>query len=118
MDSPRSAQGPRSPSARALRQPPWDQGQYGKLLVAAYRLGMESGPAVSQPDATTLTVVKGAAGGKLAETTERCRAAIAAAEASLRHAQAGLAVAQERLRHARDAEMRLRAQRARKIPAA
>ena len=49
--------------------------------MAAYRLGMESGPAVSQPEATTLTVVKGAAGGKLAETTERCRAAIAAAEA-------------------------------------
>ena len=79
---------------------------------------MESGPAVSQPGADTFTVLRGAGGGKLAETTERCRAAIAAAEASLRHARAGLAVAQERLRRARDAEMRLRAQRARKIPAA
>jgi len=78
---------------------------------------MESGPAVSQPDATTLTVVKGAAGGKLAETTARCHAAIATAEASLRRAQAGLAVAQERLQRARDVEMRLRARRARR-PAA
>ena len=79
---------------------------------------MESGPAVSQPDATTLTVVKGAAGGKLAETTARCRAAIAAAEESLRLAYAGLAAAQERLQRARDAEIRLRARRARKIPVA
>jgi uncharacterized protein YqfA (UPF0365 family) len=79
---------------------------------------MESGLAVSQPDATTLTLVKGAAGGKLAETTARCQAAIAAAEASLRRAQAGLAVAQERLQRARDAEMRLRMRRARNMPAA
>jgi hypothetical protein len=78
---------------------------------------MESGPAVSQPGATTLTVVKGAAGGQLAETTARCHAAIAAADASLRRALAGLAVAQERLQRARDAEMRLRARRAR-MPAA
>ena len=78
---------------------------------------MESGLAVSQPDATTLTVVKGVAGGKLAETTARCHAAIATAEASLRRAQAGLAVAQERLQRARDVEMRLRARRARR-PAA
>ena len=78
---------------------------------------MESGSAVSQPDATTLTAVKGAAGGQLAETTARCQASIAAADASLRRAQAGLAVARERLQRARDAEMRLRARRAR-MPAA
>jgi outer membrane protein TolC len=79
---------------------------------------MESGPAVSQPDAATLIVVKGAVGGKLAETTARCHAAIAAAEASLQRAQAALAVAQERLRRAWEAEVRFRERRTSRMPAA
>jgi hypothetical protein len=79
---------------------------------------MESGLAVSQPDATTPTVVRGATGETLAETTARCQAAIAAAEAVVKRAQAALFAAQERLQRARDVEMRFRARRASRIPAA
>jgi hypothetical protein len=79
---------------------------------------MESGLAVNQPDTTNLTVVKGAAGGTLAETTARCLAAIAAAEASLQRAQAALFIAQERLQRARDVEMKFRARRTSRMPAA
>jgi len=79
---------------------------------------MESGPAVSQPGADTFTVLRGAGGGKLAETIAQCHAALAAAEASLRRARVGLAVAQERVQRARDAEMRLRERRHRRITAA
>jgi len=68
---------------------------------------MDSGPAVSEADATTLTVVQAAAG-KLAQTIARCQAAIAAAEASVQRAQAALATAEERLRRAQDVQTRFR----------
>ncbi len=113
-----TASGPRSLSARALSQPPGDQRQYGKLLAAAYRLGMDSGPAVSLRHATTRTVVELAPGETLAETRARCQAAITAANATVRRAQAALILAQERLHRAQDAEKRFRARRSRKMPAA
>ena len=79
---------------------------------------MESGgPAVGQADATILTVVHDAPGEKLTQTRARCQAMIAAAEASVHRARLALFAAQERLQRARDAEMRLRARRAR-MPAA
>jgi len=80
---------------------------------------MESvGPAVSQADATTLTVVKAAPGQQLAQTRARCQAMIAAAEASVYRAQIALLAAQERLRRAQDAEMSFRERRARRMRAA
>jgi hypothetical protein len=84
---------------------------------------MKSGPPVSQADATSLTVVKGAAGEKaagekLAQTRARCQAALAAAEESVQRAQAALFAAQVRLRRAKDVEMRFRERRTSKIPVA
>jgi len=78
---------------------------------------MDSGPAVSEADATTPTVVQAAAG-KLAQTIARCQAAIAAAEASVQRAQAALATAEERLRRAQDVQTRFRELRASRTPAA
>ena len=64
---------------------------------------MESGgPAVSQANATTVTVVKGAPGQQLAQTRAQCRAMIAAADASVYSAQLALFAAQERLRRAQE----------------
>jgi hypothetical protein len=70
--------------------------------------GMDSRPAISETDATTLTVVKDAAAGKLAQTMARSRAAIAAAEESVQRAQAALATAEELLRRAQDLQKRFR----------
>ena len=104
--------GPRSLSTGAL-------GQYGKLPAVAYRLGMESGgPTVSQANATTLTVVKGAPGQQLAQTRARCQAMIAAAEASVYRAQLALSAAQERLRRAQEVESRFRERQAGRMRAA
>ena len=87
---------------------------------------MESGgPAVSQANATTLTVVKEAPGQQLAQTRAQCRAMIAAAEASVYRAHLALFGAQERLRHAQEvlrraqeAEMRFRERQAARTLAA
>jgi hypothetical protein len=108
-----SRSGTKALSARAL-------GQYGKPPEAAYRLGMDSGPAVSQADAATVTVVKGTPGEKLAETQARCQAVIAAAEASVLHAQAALSAAKARLRRAQEVERNFRERRARasRVPSA
>jgi hypothetical protein len=80
---------------------------------------MESrGPAVSQADATTLTVVNAAPGEKLAQTRARCQAMIASAEASVYRAQVALFAAQQRLRRAQDAEIGFRERRASRMSAA
>jgi len=79
---------------------------------------MDSGPAVSETDATTRTAVTDAAAGKLAQTLARCQAALAAANQSVRRAQAALATAEEGLRRAQDAEMRFRELRASRASAA
>ena len=85
----------------------------------AYRLGMESGgPTVSQANATTLTVVKGAPGQQLAQTRARCRAMIAAAEASVYRAQLALFAAQERQRRAQEVASRFRERQAGRMRAA
>jgi hypothetical protein len=70
---------------------------------------MDSGPVVRPTDADAIApAVKDAAGGRLAQTTARCEAALAAAEASVQRAQAALAAAEERLRRAQDVRMRFR----------
>lgn len=69
---------------------------------------MDSGPAGGETDATTRTVVRDAAAGKLAETMARCQAAIAAAEEGVQRAQATLATAEELLRRAQDVQKKFR----------
>ena len=106
------------PHSGALARSPRDQGPYGRLLAAPYRRSMDSGPEVSETDATTLIAVKDAAAGKLAQTLARCHAALAAADESVRRAQNALATAEEGLRRAQDAQMRCRELRASRTPAA
>jgi hypothetical protein len=89
-----------------LARPLGDQGLYGKLLAALYRLGVESGPVVSETSATA--AVRHAAAGKLSHTMARYQAALAAAEESVQRAQATLATAEELLRRARDLQNRFR----------
>jgi len=79
---------------------------------------MDSGPAVSQADAATVTVVFGVRGETLAQTRARCQAMTAAAEASVQRAQAALVAAQHRLRRAQEAEMRFRQRRVSRMTAA
>jgi hypothetical protein len=79
---------------------------------------MDSGPAVSQAGAATVTVVFDVSGEKLAQTRARCQAMTAAAEASVQRAQAALFAAQQRLRRAQEAEKRFRARRVSRMTAA
>jgi len=76
---------------------------------------MESG---GPADATTLIVVKAAPGQQLAQTRARCRAMIAAAEASVFRARVALFAAQECLRRAQEAEMSFRERLASRMTAA
>jgi hypothetical protein len=69
---------------------------------------MDSGPAVSETDASTGTAVTDALAGKLAQTRARCQAALAAADRSVQRAQVALATAEEGLRRTQDAQMRFR----------
>jgi len=79
---------------------------------------MDSGPAVSETDATTRTAVIDAMARKLAQTRARCQAALAAADQSVQRAQVALATAEEILRRAQDAQMRFRELQASRTPAA
>ena len=78
---------------------------------------MDSGPVVSETDATSRTAVTDAAG-KLAQTLARCQAALAAADQSVQRAHVALATAEEGLRRAQDAHMRFRELQASRPPAA
>jgi hypothetical protein len=79
---------------------------------------MDSGPAVSETEATTRTAVTDAAAGRLAQTLARCQAALAAADQSVQRAEVALATAEEGLRRAQDAQMRFRGRQASRTPAA
>ena len=79
---------------------------------------MDSGPAVSETDATTRTALTDAVAGKLAQTRARCQAALAAADQSVQRAQVALATAEEILRRAQEAQMRFRELQASRTPAA
>jgi hypothetical protein len=75
------------------------------LWAEPYSLGMDNRAAVSEADVTA-TVGKDAAARKLAQTTARCQAALAAADQNVRRAQTALATAKERLQRAQDIQNR------------
>jgi hypothetical protein len=79
---------------------------------------MDSGLVAGRGDAAPLTLVRDAAAWKLAQTIERCQAAIAAAEESVQRANAALATAEERLRRAQHVRMKSRQVQASGTPAA
>ena len=73
---------------------------------------MDSEPAVLATDDSRVPEPDTAAG-KLAQTRARCKAALAAADASVRRSQAALALAEERLRHAQETQRTIQERRAR-----